>query len=54
MVNVLQRARAGSIERLCLNRSEGDNTLCDSLHDAPTETSRESNGDTADRSRAPW
>jgi enoyl-CoA hydratase/carnithine racemase len=54
MEDVLQRARTGTIERLWLNRSEGENTLYDSLHDALAETSRELTSDAADRSRAPW
>ena len=54
MGDVLQHARTGPIERLWLNRSEGENTLYDSLHDALIEDSRELASDAADRSRAPW
>ena len=54
MEYVLQRARTGPIERLWLNRSEGENTLHDSFHDALAEASRELASDAADRNRAPW
>jgi hypothetical protein len=54
MGDVLQRARTGPIERLWLNRSEDENTLYDSLHEALAETSHELASDAADRSRAPW
>jgi hypothetical protein len=53
MGDVLQRARTEPIEHLWLNRSEGENMLFDSLHDALAEASRELASDAADRSRAP-
>ncbi len=53
MGDVLQRARTRPIERLWLNRSEGENTLYDSLHDALADASRELASDAAGRSRAP-
>jgi hypothetical protein len=54
MEDALQRARTGPIERLWLDRSEGENTLYGSLHDALAENSRESASDAAGRSRAAW
>jgi hypothetical protein len=52
MEDVLQRARTGPIERLWLNRAEGENTFYDSLNDALTEDSRELASDAAGGSRA--
>ncbi len=53
MGDVLQRARTEPIERFWLDRSERENMLYDSLHDALAEASRELASDAAGRSRAP-
>jgi hypothetical protein len=54
MEDALQRARTGPIERLWLDRAEGENTLYASLHAALTEDSRELASDAVGGSRAAW